>query len=218
MIELKNVQIIEKPFRHFIIDNFYDPNKLHSMIHQIPNLEHPDWKHHQGMKSCLNTVAKHVPEATLLYFKLHSEAFCKQLSDIFDIPDIVADRFNRGAGFHRVAPGGNLKVHLDFNYLKPEAWYRRLNCFIYLNENWNSEWDGNLELWESLKEPGASAVSYAPIFNRFICFECSESSFHGHPQPLTCPPDRARLSFAAYYYTKERPEWFREVHSTIYNR
>jgi hypothetical protein len=31
-------------------------------------------------------------------------------------------------------------------------------------------------------------------------------SFHGHPTPLACPPDRNRKSIATYYYTNGRPE------------
>ncbi|HEY6901128.1 MAG TPA: hypothetical protein VI233_10815, partial [Puia sp.] len=32
------------------------------------------------------------------------------------------------------------------------------------------------------------------------------NSYHGHPNPLTCPPDRTRKSMALYYYTNGRPE------------
>ena len=44
-----------------------------------------------------------------------------------------------------------------------------------------------------------------PVFNRMVVFATSEKSYHGHPDPVTCPPDRTRKSIALYYYTKDRP-------------
>jgi hypothetical protein len=37
-------------------------------------------------------------------------------------------------------------------------------------------------------------------------FSTTSTSYHGHPNPLTCPPDRTRKSLALYYYTNGRPE------------
>jgi hypothetical protein len=38
-------------------------------------------------------------------------------------------------------------------------------------------------------------------------FTTSFDSFHGHPDPLQCPPDVARRSMALYYFTiEESPE------------
>ena len=56
-----------------------------------------------------------------------------------------------------------------------------------------------------------------PVFNRCVVFSTTETSYHGHPDPLTCPDNRARRSLATYYYTNGRPE--RELadqHTTIF--
>jgi hypothetical protein len=59
-----------------------------------------------------------------------------------------------------------------------------------------------------------------PVFNRLALFSTTSFSYHGHPNPLTCPPDRSRRSLALYYFTNGRPE--EEVvaglenHSTIF--
>jgi hypothetical protein len=37
-------------------------------------------------------------------------------------------------------------------------------------------------------------------------FSTTSNSYHGHPNPLTCPPDRTRKSLALYYYTNGRPQ------------
>ena len=36
-------------------------------------------------------------------------------------------------------------------------------------------------------------------------FSTTSNSYHGHPDPLTCPEGRSRRSFALYYYTNGRP-------------
>jgi hypothetical protein len=56
-----------------------------------------------------------------------------------------------------------------------------------------------------------------PLFNRCAIFNTTSSSYHGHPTPLACPPDRTRKSIATYYYSNGRPqEEVREAHSTIF--
>ena len=53
----------------------------------------------------------------------------------------------------------------------------------------------------------------APIGNRAVIFTTGADTWHGHPEPLRCPPDRARRSLAIYYYTVEDAP---RVHSTEY--
>jgi hypothetical protein len=43
----------------------------------------------------------------------------------------------------------------------------------------------------------------APQGNRILLFSTAEDSYHGHPEPLSCPPDVARQSLALYYFTDE---------------
>ena len=43
----------------------------------------------------------------------------------------------------------------------------------------------------------------APIGNRAVVFTTGADTWHGHPDPLCCPPDTARRSLALYYYTEE---------------
>ena len=44
-------------------------------------------------------------------------------------------------------------------------------------------------------------VRVKPEFGRAVIFNTDLDSFHGHPDPLNCPPDRSRRSLATYYYT-----------------
>ena len=105
-------------------------------------------------------------------------------------------------------------MHADFNlYPRLNVW-RRLNLLLYLNENWDPAWGGELELWDRTGTQRVTAVS--PIFNRVVIFDTSNYSYHGHPHPLMCPPDRSRKSIALYYYTAQKPEGEIDPHTTIF--
>jgi len=55
------------------------------------------------------------------------------------------------------------------------------------------------------------------VFNRCVIFNTTDFSFHGHPDPLTCPEGRTRKSLAMYYYTNGRPaEEISGDHSTLF--
>jgi hypothetical protein len=57
-----------------------------------------------------------------------------------------------------------------------------------------------------------------PVFNRCVVFSTTDFSYHGHPEPLTCPEDRTRKSLALYYYSNGRPadETLGAAHTTIF--
>eukprot|EP00975_Prorocentrum_lima_P044693 9362119-Prorocentrum_lima.AAC.1 len=46
----------------------------------------------------------------------------------------------------------------------------------------------------------------SPAFGRLVVFSTHDFSYHGHADPLDCPPHRSRRSIAIYYYSpEERP-------------
>jgi hypothetical protein len=85
---------------------------------------------------------------------------------------------------------------------------------IYLNKDWQESFGGALELWD--KDMAEAATRIVPIFNRCAIFTTTDYSYHGHPEPLACPPDRARRSRALYSYTNGAHEEERSVgYSTL---
>jgi len=111
--------------------------------------------------------------------------------NLFAIPGLVCDPELVGGGWHCIPRGGFLKTHVDFNHLN--GYTRRLNLLLYLSPGWDRSWGGELRLCDRVIEP---------LFNRCVVFETSEKSWHGHPEPLTCPEGESRNSIALYYYTK----------------
>jgi hypothetical protein len=112
-----------------------------------------------------------------------------------------------------------LDPHIDFNRHPIEAWHRRLNLIIYLNREWGDDWGGELELHSDPRAADDYITTIAPLFNRCVIFETTESSWHGFPR-IGLPADRhdlSRKSVALYFYTRDRPaEETGDTHSTIY--
>ena len=87
---------------------------------------------------------------------------------------------------------------------------------IYLNKNWNDDWGGKLELYDH-NDMSKAALLVSPKFNNVVIFNTNSFSYHGHPDPLTCPEKETRKSLALYYFSSGRPkEEITGVHSTIF--
>lgn len=197
------------PFPNIHFDNFFDPNFLRSVLSEFPNLnkekgdiyyENPNEKKHatKGDASFGDNMRK------LVYY-LNSQPFLEFLQELTGIEEtLMPDPYYVGGGFHEIKTGGFLKLHVDFHKHQKTKLDRRINLLIYLNENWEEEYGGHFELWE--RDMSKCAVRIAPLFNRVAVFSTTGDSWHGHPDVLTCPPDRSRKSIALYYYTNGRPE------------
>ena len=128
--------------------------------------------------------------------------FLQELTGIEET--LIPDPYFEGGGYHEIKPEGFLKMHVDFHLHQRLKLNRRLNLLIYLNEDWEESFGGHFELWE--KDMSKAVSKILPIFNRMAMFNTTGDSWHGHPNPLTCPPDRSRKSLALYYYTNGRPK------------
>jgi hypothetical protein len=72
---------------------------------------------------------------------------------------------------------------------------------IYLNDEWESSWGGELELWN--EDMSEAVVKVPPKLGQVVIFTCSDNSFHGLPDPIAFPPDKFRRSIAFYYFTAD---------------
>lgn len=209
-----------QPFPHFCIDNFLMPDFAAAVLGSFPSF-------HESRKlgrefSAVNeknkvqiTDAAKFPEPILqLHQVLASSEWLDTMSYVMDIPNLLADPLLIGGGIHETGPRGHLDVHVDFNYIKDRQLHRRLNILVYFNKDWQSDWGGNIELWD--KNVRICHKSLSPIFNRCVVFATNEISYHG-VTAVKCPEDSSRRSFAAYYYTKEAPpNWDGQAHSTLF--
>jgi Rps23 Pro-64 3,4-dihydroxylase Tpa1-like proline 4-hydroxylase len=189
------------PFPHIVIDDFLDPDALRSVLAEFPSSEDKTFFDRDQERYKFQYSPQDIPSGHIknLFAELNSEAFLGFLEEMTGIEGLISDPYFEGGGLHETKRGGHLGVHADFNVhgrLKVE---RRINLLIYLNEDWKPDYGGQLELWDTgMKE---CVVQVEPLFGRAVLFNTNLDSFHGHPDPLNCPPDRSRRSIATYYYT-----------------
>ncbi len=208
------------PFPHVVIDDFLPPEIVRGLLEEFPSPDAPRWQRFEEPRQRklassrdrdLGPLTRHV------LAQFNSAAFLAFLEELTGIERLVADSWFEGGGLHQIVPGGLLKVHVDFSRHSRTGLFRRLNALLYLNEDWSPEWGGNLELWNA--DVSRCDRSVEPLANRLVLFETSDISYHGHPDPLACPPDRTRKSMALYYYTPEAPPARAGVdHSTVFRR
>lgn len=215
----ENYQTAE-PFPHIVIDNFLPPQVLSSVLENFPSPSQLKWKKHENVEEIKLefTKAEMMPsEAREVLYFLNSAIILNFLEQLTGIANLLPDPYFVGGGLHQIQPGGFLDVHADFNKYQKFDLDRRLNLLIYLNEDWKEEYGGHLELWDKTMTNCEKTI--LPIFNRCVVFSTTSDSFHGHPMPLTCPPDRTRKSLAVYYYTNGRPEEeINFAHSTVFKK
>ena len=199
------------PFPHCYLDNFFDNEVLNELITEFPGITDPIWEasSQEGiqvkLRSNWQSEADIRPVTKSVVHFLNSGAVMKQLSRLTGIEKLISDPYYTGGGLNCTKRDGLLDVHADGNWHHAMGVHRRLNVILYLNKDWNLNWGGALELWDdSLSE---CVKSIDPVGNRLVVFETHDRTFHGHPNPLNCPPDESRKSLILYYYTAAaRPE------------
>lgn len=202
-----------KPFPYIIIDNFLPDFITKQCIGEIHG--HDTW-YYDGLDFVLeyqqNKFFYPKEDTTIEEFK-SKLPITKLVLDYLNTPEFISflerltghvglhrDPVLMGGGIHRIKSGGKLSVHKDYQEHPESHEIRVLNLLIYLNENWKSEWGGNLELWSM--DLSHKVVEVEPIFNRAVIFDINDAP-HGHPIPLQSPEDVDRYSLALYYFVDE---------------
>lgn len=206
------------PFPHFVFDDFFDDNVVEKVLSEFPGKNDIDWKDYYDPHQIklANEKESNIGFFTrYLLYSLNSSTFLTFLEKLTGIPDLISDPYFRGGGLHNISRGGKLGVHIDFNKHQKYNLDRRLNLLLYLNKDWEEEFRGHIEFWDSGMKQCIKKI--LPIFNRMVIFNTTEASFHGHPEPLNCPADRSRKSLALYYYTiGHQEDDVSQTHSTLF--
>jgi Rps23 Pro-64 3,4-dihydroxylase Tpa1-like proline 4-hydroxylase len=184
-----------------VIDDFLDGRVLQGVLAQFPSSQNKQFfdrdqerfkfqfQPHESASGLIRNV----------FAELNSQAFLGFLEELTGMTGLISDPYFAGGGLHETKRGGHLGVHADFNLHRRLNLERKLNLLVYLNEDWEDHYGGELELWD--RQMGRCEVRVKPIFGRAVIFNTALDSFHGHPDPLNCPPERSRRSIATYYYS-----------------
>lgn len=165
----------------------------------VPEIADSRFDNAREKKFGVHDPKKMSPAGRALIDVLNSAEFTWFLTSITGIKGLVADPALIGGGYHEIPPGGKLGMHIDFAKHSQSSLYRRVNVLLYLNKGWRDTWGGELILMNEAR----AEKRIKPHFGRMVIFSTTESSWHGHPEPLSCPPGASRKSIALYYYTVE---------------
>ena len=193
------------PFPHVVLDDFLFPLIADRMFAEFPAVADRQWTHYRHVnedKHGLPDPEAAGPAAAAVIAELLSARFVAWLERLTGRPRLLADPSLEGAGLHQSERGGFLNMHADFTvHPRRPDWRRRVNVLLYLNPDWPGSWGGQLELWDRRMSRCVRRVS--PQHNRVVIFGTDETTFHGHPDPLTCPQGQTRKSVALYYFSAE---------------
>lgn len=213
---MQNIIHYEKPFDYYIIDDFLEESEAIKLSNEFIPFESNLWFDYNNpleVKKTLNNWY-HFPENTYkLFSKLNSDSFINDLQKITNTQKLYPDIGLHGAGWHIHGKGGKLNVHLDYSIHPKLKLQRKYNLILYLSQDWNPEWGGNLEFWS---HDSANNIPYEKVsqvdckFNRAVIFDTTKNSWHGFNDPINCPKGQYRKSIACYYLT--------EIQGTIENR
>ncbi len=196
------------PFPHTVIDGFLSEDFLDEVVHDFDAIPDSHWqvfeKEGYAYKLECREMEHLGSRGRQIFYELNSPPFLRYLEKLTGITGLVPDPYLMGAGFHKIPRGGKLAVHADFNWYEHFKLYRRVNLLCYLNKEWQDDYNGHLELWDKTLEHCVKRV--APVFNRAVIFNTTDSSFHGYPGEIQCPEGMHRKAVTLYYYTNGRPE------------
>jgi hypothetical protein len=191
-----------------VLDDFLPADVVSRLVDEFPSPASGPWAPYDSSRAerrkfQLGDEAALPPFTRQIIWAFNSAVFLRFLSELSGIEGLLADPSLWGGGLHQTGRGGCLAIHADFHRHPNLEVDRRLNLLFFLNPVWGPEWGGALELWA--RDMSRCVQSILPLLNRCVIFSTSDSSFHGHPEPLACPEDVMRRSLALYYYSNGRP-------------
>ena len=204
-----------EPFPHLSFDDFLPPDVIAKLVEEFPKPEDPNWEFH-GPGPTERREERHLDKLAqsndqffppfIRHFmsQLLSQTFLHFLEALTGYDNLIPDPTYNHCGLHSTGSGGRLMIHTDFDRhpFADRRIIQVLNLILFLNPDWKEEYGGHLELRTAEREEHTQIL---PIANRVVLFYPGPKSFHGHPEPLTCPLDLRRNSLALYYYRLADP-------------
>jgi len=200
-----------KPFRHCIIDNFFEDITALDLSNEFPDYNDPNiWSVYRNAieNKKLTPHWDLFPAKTYQAFTLMNKPeFVEKIKLITGIPDLVADYGMHGGGWHMHTRGGKLNMHKDYSIHPKLGMERRINIIIYMTPDWKEEWNGGLEFWSHDEEKNLPKECVTKVYNKFnraVLFDTTQNSWHGLPNEIVCPEGVYRKSLAIYYISPPR--------------
>ena len=191
-----------KPFRHVVIDNFFDAETALKLSAEFPDFNDPKiWSVYKNPieNKKLTPNWDLFPKDTYRAFSLmNTPEFVEKVKKITGITNLEADYGLHGGGWHMTARGGKLNMHKDYSIHPKLGKERRINIIIYMTPAWEEEWGGGLDFYDGERTKIVKTVPC--LYNTCSIFKYDELGFHGYATPIKCPEGKSRNSIRAFYY------------------
>jgi hypothetical protein len=188
-----------EPFEHIIIPNFLNNNYANNISDNFPN-NYETWHKYCNpleVKYSFDNINELHEDLKNYFYLLSTDKMVQKMAKITNIPNLTYDDYLHGAGLHSHTRNGKLNMHLDYEKHPISGLQRRLNIILYMNKEWNPEWNGATELWN---ENMTKCITKSDVkFNTAIIFKTNEISWHGVPDKILCPENVYRKTLAYYY-------------------
>ena len=188
------------PFEHVIIDDFLCSHSLET-INSI--IKKPDVKNRSNDYMFARNKFEN-PKFHLLspiFSELRDEILSVRFQDLVSTiygKKVFIDSSFLGGGLHQGGAGSYLDMHSDFSrHGSEKEWLRELNLLLYLNEDYQELWGGDLDLVNS--HTGETS-SIAPKNNRLVIMLTKAHTVHGY-KAIEFPNGVYRNSIASYAYS-----------------
>jgi hypothetical protein len=199
-INNNDLKIESNPFDYIIINNFIESDYYNKLQDVLPQKPTNDWWKYENpieVKYALDKFELMDPAIHNIFYALSHDKIIEKFKSLFNIPNLEFDPYCHGGGLHIHPRYGRLNMHLDYEKHPITNKQRRLNVILYLNDDWNKEWNGDTQLWN--KDMTECVVKSYPKANTAIIFVTTEYSWHGLPKIITCPDNVYRRTLAYYY-------------------
>ncbi|RRH73205.1 2OG-Fe(II) oxygenase [Falsigemmobacter faecalis] len=205
----------QQPYPYGSFENFLPPEVLERVLEDLKSLPESETSFSRPQENLKSSyIPERLPSYTRnLFYVLNSRPFIQFLEEMTGIKGLIPDPYFHGGGVHIVANGGHLDIHADFNHNRSLNLERRINVLIYLNKDWQEDYGGSFEIWNT--DMTAMVKSFVPLYNRMVCFNTGSDTWHGNPSTVAHPDGLPRMSLALYYYTATWHEG-RKSHSTLF--
>lgn len=202
---IKNIDLLREkfltalPFEHIVIDDFLNIEYVNKLYDSFPE-QFDEWYKYENpieVKYTYDNIDTLNSELKNYFYYLSSNVIVDIFRKLTNINDLTYDEYLHGAGLHCHPKYGRLNIHLDYEKHPFTGKERRLNVILFLTKEWQKEWGGQNELWNI---DATECITKTDIkFNRAIIFKTNDISWHGLPNPITCPEGIYRKSLAFYY-------------------
>lgn len=211
------------------IPNFLDKNTANNLAEELDHIPLEECKRFTRANSCMyehNRIWE-TPRAQNLIHYLHSSPFIRWLQAVTDTRDLIPDPHLVGAGYMKSFRGDSLKIHTDFNWNDQIRLHRQLSIVIYLNDEWQTDWGGQLQFYAQDRQRLLTEIPL--LMGNCVIWNYNLRAYHGYPNPMQCPKGISRKGIRVFYYVsnaQHRPTdpphrslyWYHDATQTPYDQ